>query len=135
MQHHGSLSLTPKQPRKCRPAKMLIRFHHLTTHQHQSAANNSVADSKIHFPNSSHSVWSLCERENYPPVSQKRSCSDLIKNGQICLFSFLFFGIISETIPSEDRIRLLAEEHSPFVSPKNRVCCAGFDHWREVLSL
>lgn len=25
--------------------------------------------------------------------------------------------------------------NSPFLSPKKRVCCAGFDHWREVLSL
>ena len=25
--------------------------------------------------------------------------------------------------------------YSPFLSPKKRVCCAGFDHWREVLSL
>lgn len=50
LQHHGSLSLTPKQPYKCRLAKMLIRFHHLTTHKHRSAANNSVADSGIHFP-------------------------------------------------------------------------------------
>lgn len=25
--------------------------------------------------------------------------------------------------------------NSPFLFPKKRVCCAGFDHWREVLSL
>lgn len=56
LQHHGSLSLTPKQPWKC---KMLIRLHHLTTHKHQSAVNNSVADSRIHFPSSSNSVRSL----------------------------------------------------------------------------
>lgn len=29
----------------------------------------------------------------------------------------------------------LGQAHSPFLSPKKRVCCAGFDHWREVLSL
>lgn len=27
------------------------------------------------------------------------------------------------------------DSHSPFVAPKKSVCCAGFDHWREVLSL
>lgn len=27
------------------------------------------------------------------------------------------------------------DSRSPFVAPKKSVCCAGFDHWREVLSL
>lgn len=99
LQHHGSLSLTPKQPYKCRPAKMLIRFHHLTTHKHQSAANNSVADSKIHFPNSSHSVWSLCERRNYPPVSQALVFRPDQKWPNLFVL-LLIFRIISETIPS-----------------------------------
>lgn len=33
------------------------------------------------------------------------------------------------------RCYFLPMSNSPFLSPKKRVCCAGFDHWREVLSL
>lgn len=47
--------------------------------------------------------------------------------------------VLFETAPAVCQLLLLSiclsSSNLPFLSPKNRVCCAGFDHWREVLSL
>lgn len=105
LQHHGSLSSTPEHPYKCRPAKMLIRFHHLTTHKHQSAVNNSVADSKIHFPNSSDSVWSLCQQRNFLH-SVKLLYSDMVNNVQTVCSLFNYYDWFRDD-PLKDYIHLL----------------------------
>lgn len=60
-----------------------------------------------------------------------------------CFVCFLTFstpiiptqGLFYKTASVVQQLLSVNIQNSPFLSPKKRVCCAGFDHWREVLSL
>lgn len=172
----------PKQPHKCRAAKMLIKPNHLTIHRRHCVVNNAVSVAWLQG-----FIWKktvyfclVCALgHKWRRKSIKKSAliswlTHLSKSGLSIFFvaggvqsncvlpgrhgQFYTFEklIMKVSWGNKTQLRWIflllllllfffwfhhyihypgGKRRLPFLSPKNRVCCAGFDHWREVLSL